>query len=211
MKRQGISPCRRIGADQADCSSTAAKVIAAGGIVAIPTETSYGLAADPWNHAALERLFTLKRRPPSKAVLVLVDSTTTLPRLISHIPELYNPLIAAFWPGPLTLVFPAREVLPKLLTAGSQTIGIRISSNPLATRICRNAGGAITATSANFSNSEPARTADEIIRIFQDQIDLVVDGGELAKSRCSTVVGIEDGKLKVIREGEISGPALLSF
>jgi L-threonylcarbamoyladenylate synthase len=186
-------------------------VIAAGGIVAIPTETSYGLAVDPWNHAALERLFRVKGRPPSKAVLVLIDSTAVLPLLISSIPELYKPLIEAFWPGPLTLVFPAREALPKLLTAGSQTIGIRISSDQLATRICRDSGGAITATSANLSSSEPARTADEIINIFRDQIDLVVDGGELAKSRCSTVVGIEDGKLKLIREGEISGSALLSF
>jgi L-threonylcarbamoyladenylate synthase len=211
MKRQGISPCRRIGADQVDCSSEAAKVIGAGGLAAIPTETSYGLAVDPWNCAALERLFVLKRRPPGKAVLVLVDSMATLPRLISHIPALYEPLIAAFWPGPLTLIFPARQALPNLLTAGSQTIGIRISSNRLATRICRASGGAITATSANLSSDEPARTADEIVNIFQDRIDLVVDGGKLDKSRCSTVVRIEDGKLKIIREGEISAAALTRF
>lgn len=201
-------PCRRLPADQADCSGEAAAVIGAGGVVAIPTETSYGLAVDPFNSAALQRLFAVKKRPPSKAVLVLIDSIEMLPRLVRKIPPRFTSLIDAYWPGPLTLIFPAREELPELLTAGSTTVGIRISSHPLAGRICRQAGGAITATSANISSREPARSADEIIEIFNDRIDIVVDAGVLELSRCSTVVGLHGEELVLIREGVISAEEL---
>jgi L-threonylcarbamoyladenylate synthase len=186
-----------------DVSSEAAAVIRAGGIVALPTETSYGLAVDPFNDEALQRLFNLKRRSPSKPVLVLIEQISHLPLLASQMPAVYEPLIKQLWPGPLTLIFPAVPVLPLLLTAGTGTVGIRISSHPLATRICRQLDSAITATSANISGCQPARSVKEVDETFGAQIDLVIDGGRLDSMAPSTIVNQTGGKLWLVRDGAL--------
>lgn len=184
-----------------DISSEAAAVIRAGGIVALPTETSYGLAVDPLNAEALRRLFAIKQRPPSKPVLVLIDRIEQLPLLAAETPSVYEPLMKQLWPGPLTLIFPALQVLPYFLTAGTGTVGIRISSHPLAIRICRHLDSAITATSANISSRPPARSVREVNEIFGDQVDLVVDGGRLDSVAPSTIVNQAAGRLLLVRDG----------
>jgi L-threonylcarbamoyladenylate synthase len=197
-----VQPFRRMSSDP-DVSSEAAAVIRAGGIVALPTETSYGLAVDPLNGEALQRLFNLKQRPSSKPVLVLIERIGNLPLLASHTPAIYEPLIKQLWPGPLTLIFPAVPVLPHFLTAGTGTVGIRISSHPLATRICRQLDSAITATSANISGYPAARSVKEVDEIFGTQIDLVIDGGRLDSMAPSTIVNQTDGKLWLVRDGAL--------
>jgi len=191
-----------------DDADKSAAVIRAGGIVAIPTETSYGLAVDPFNEAALERLFRLKKRPPCKPVLVIIDQMERLQELVTEIPEVYEPLMDNFWPGPLTLIFPALPILPRPLTAGTATIGVRISSNRMATKVCRLAGGAVTATSANLSAKPAARDVDEINKMFGGRIDLIVDGGKLDQMPPSTVLSEQNGKLYLIRAGGVPFSAI---
>ena len=207
MKKREIS---RFSTDEAETYITGsgdaargAAIIRAGGIVAIPTETSYGLAVEPFNDTALDRLFILKKRPPSKPVLVLIDSLERLKYLVTEIPEVYEPLIRSFWPGPLTLIFPALPTLPQLVTAGTGTIGVRVSSHRLATGICQRAGGAITATSANISGTQPARNSQQIQMMFDNRVDMIVDGGTLNQTPPSTVITELNGSLKPIREGVV--------
>ena len=203
MRRRGKSLPDRITPDQPDYGSITAAVIGAGGIAAIPTETSYGLAVDPFNDLALRRLFEIKRRPLSKPVLVLIDDQSELKRLTRDVPDIYKPIISQYWPGPLTMIFPALDTLPELLTAGTGTIGVRVTSNQIAADICRSAGGTITATSANLSGQRSARSADEILDYFNSLIDIVVDGGELEDSPGSSIIGHDRGGLTSIREGAI--------
>ncbi len=204
MKRRKGYRCRVLTPTSPGYELQAAEVIRAGGVVALPTETCFGLAVDPLNPSALERLFAIKQRPRQKPVLVLVHSRDDLKKLVRRIPSQYELLMQAHWPGPLTLIFPALPCLPKLLTGGSDTIGIRISSHAVATEICRLAGGMITATSANISEQKPAGSAEEILTIIGNDIDLVVATENTLSGDCSTIVAEKDGALVLIRSGQIS-------
>lgn len=181
----------------------AVRVIQAGGIVAFPTETYYGLAADPFNEEALARLFTIKRRPASKPVLVLIQDRCQLDRLVKTRPPLFEPLMDAFWPGPLTLVFEALDQVPSLLTGNTNTVGVRVSSHDVARRLVDLAGNPITATSANISGSPPAVTAADVARQLGDTVDMIVDGGKTRGGHGSTIVGYRNNKLVLIREGVV--------
>lgn len=174
-----------------------------GRIVAFPTETYYGLAVDPNNGSAVEALFNLKKRPVNKPLLLLVKDTSQLSRLISSTPPEFMPLMAKFWPGPLTLIFPAHPLVNSKITAGTGTVGIRISPHQVAENIVRDFGGAITATSANVSGLSPATTAQEVVEMFGDDIDYVFDGGGTTAGLCSTIIGVKESQLLVIRAGEI--------
>ena len=203
MQRRETSRCSVIAENRDDYSSIAAAVIISGGIVAIPTETSYGLAVDPFNTSSLERLFEIKRRPPTKPILVLIDGVDRLSQLVSEVPKPFGPLMERFWPGPLTLIFPAKPDLPEPLTAGTGTIGVRVSSNRAAAEICRQAGGMITATSANVSGEQPAWSAEELINSFSNSIELIVDGGHLEQVPPSTVIKSENEEVVIVRPGRI--------
>ncbi|MCB2214669.1 L-threonylcarbamoyladenylate synthase [Desulfofustis glycolicus] len=203
MKRPERSKVDRIQVVSAAALAKAAALIAAGGIVALPTETSYGLAVDPFNEQALRRLFAVKQRSRHKPVLVLIDGTEWLRQLAAAIPACYRPLLATYWPGPLTMIFPAVPLLSPWLTGATATVGIRVSSDPVANGVCRAVGGPITATSANISGMEPARSAEQIYHQFGDTIDLILDDGERNGGKCSTVITQEGGELRLIRAGRI--------
>lgn len=188
----------------------AARIIQAGGIVAFPTETYYGLAVDPFHPGALARLFAVKGRPNAKPILVLVDDPAAVLQLAAAIPPVFAPLMAAFWPGPLTLIFSARPEVPALLTGGTGTIGIRLSSHPVARQLVRAAGGPITATSANLAGRPPAVSAHAAAAMFGTGIEAVVDGGETPGGRGSTIVAEKDGHLLLIRDGVLPFTALRS-
>ena len=173
-----------------------------GGLIAFPTETYYGLGVDPFNVRALRRLFAVKQRPTSKAVLVLVAEPAACSQLAASVPPGFSSLMARFWPGPLTLVFPALPGIPELLSGGTGTVGIRQSSHWCAGQVVTNFGGPVTATSANRSGRDPATTADEVERIFGPEIDLILDGGSTPGGQGSTLVGY-DGKIFSIRQGKI--------
>ena len=181
----------------------AVAVLHDGGVIAFPTETYYGLAVDPFNPLALNHLFTLKQRDIAKPILTLVDDRESLSSLVHEIPILYLQLMERFWPGPLTLIFPARINLPNLLTAGTATVGVRQSSHPFARQLLRAFGRPITATSANISGHDAAIDAHEVRAQFGNRIDMVFDGGPAPGKTGSTIIGLEESKLKLIREGII--------
>lgn len=179
----------------------AARLIRAGGLVAFPTETFYGLAADPFNEEALARLFAAKQRSLRKAVLVLVRNRAQLASLAHEVPAAYEPLIERFWPGPLTLIFPAHPDLPELLTAASGTVGIRVSSNPLAGELLDAVGGPVTATSANLSDQAAPCSVDQVSQHLAGRIDAILDGGVTPGGGNSTIVSLAAGNLKLVRQG----------
>ena len=183
--------------------TSALLVLKQGGVVAFPTETYYGLAVDPFNSQAVERLFLLKQRPSAKPILVLIDRQERLSDLCAEIPGQFQPLLDRFWPGPLTLIFPALPDLSPPLTAGTGTVGVRISSHPLALAFCALAGGAITATSANLSGLRPAASEHEVLVQFGTHLDWLVKGGATQGGLASTIVAADRGGLRLVREGVI--------
>lgn len=182
----------------------AARIIGGGGLVVFPTETYYGLAADPFSETALTRLFALKKRPAAKPILTLIDSEARLIRMTTEIPAVYRVLMASFWPGPLTLLFRARPELSGWLTGGSGTVGVRISPLPAARQLAAESGGIITATSANLSGRPPAATAAEAAAQLGDGPDLILDGGPTPGGRPSTILTVEQGEPVLLREGMVA-------
>ena len=186
----------------------AVALLRAGGVVAFPTETYYGLAVDPFNERALARLFQVKKRPALKPVLVLVADREQVRLLATEIPGIAHRLMDRFWPGALTLVLPARPALSGLLTGGTGTVGVRLSPHPVATRLLRAFGGPLTATSANRSGSAPAASAEEVRTEFGGEL-MIVDGGRTPGGKGSTLVGIDEEKITCIRDGCVSFAAVL--
>ena len=178
-------------------------VIHQGGVVAFPTETYYGLAVDPFNPDAVERLFHLKQRPLAKPLLTLISEKSQLTRLTPAIPAQYERLMDCFWPGPLTLVFEALSSLSPSVCGGTETIGVRISSHSLATALVVETGQPITATSANVSGCLPAVTAAEVMQAFDVCPDYVLDGGRTPGGKGSTLIGLKRKEPLLIREGVI--------
>ncbi len=180
------------------------QVLRRGGVVAFPTETYYGLAVDPGNEAALQRLFQIKNRPAGKPLLLLIHDISLLDGLVTAVPDIYRPLIEKYWPGPLTLIFPAQPHLSAWLTGGTATVGVRISPRPEARALGRIFGEAVTATSANLSDQPSARSAPEVAVAFGSAVDFILDGGKTPGGRCSTVIGLRDGRLCLLRPGAIA-------
>lgn len=182
----------------------ACAVLQAGGVVAFPTETYYGLAVDPFNQAALSRLFALKGRSVDKPVLLIVDNVSQLSSLVADIPPSFPILMEKFWPGPLTLVFPGSASLPGMLTGYRGTIGVRVSSHPVARQLVRAFGRPITATSANFSGHPAAVAASGVRDQLGQDVDVVLDGGDTPGGQGSTLLGYQEGKVCLLRAGRIS-------
>ena len=181
----------------------ACAVLQAGGVVAFPTETYYGLAVDPFNPAALSRLFALKGRSADKPVLLIVDNPSQLGSLVAEIPPPFTLLMEKFWPGPLTLVFPGLTSLPELLTGCRGSVGLRVSSHPVARQLVRAFGRPITATSANFSGQPAAVAASDVRGQLGPGVDSILDGGETPGGQGSTLLGYQEGKVCLLRAGII--------
>ncbi|MCP3887343.1 MAG: threonylcarbamoyl-AMP synthase [Desulfobulbaceae bacterium] len=183
--------------------SLAADYLRQGKIVAFPTETYYGLGVDPGNDGALARLFSLKQRQADKPLLLLIKNRNQLDSLVSHVPSQYPELMDRYWPGPLTLIFPAHQSLNSKLTANTNTVGIRISPHPVASSLVQHVGMPITATSCNISGYSPAKSAEEVLRIFGEGVDYILDGGVTEAGFSSTIMTISEGRLSLIRAGKI--------
>lgn len=175
-----------------------------GGVIAYPTETFYGLGVNPFNENAVKKLFKLKGRDFNNPVSILIKDKNMLLSVAEEVPPLAETLIKKFWPGPLTIIFKAKKKFPSLLLGGTDKIGVRISSNPIAQKFLETINSPITTTSANPSGKKSPVTTREVMDYFGDKLDIVIDSGALAGKTGSTVVDIAEGKLKVIREGEIS-------
>jgi L-threonylcarbamoyladenylate synthase len=193
-----------------DCKSSvpdelvarAVRILQGGGTIVYPTETLYGLGVDALNRRALERLLRLKVREAGKPTSVLVRDRDMLSELVSTIPPQADDLMQRFWPGPLTLVFTAKASLPLELTAGSGSIGTRVSSHPTAHALVAALARPLTAPSANPAGEEPPMGIEQARAYFGDQVDLYLDGGTLPGEPPSTIVDVRDG-LRLLRAGAI--------
>lgn len=176
-------------------------MIQRGGLVAIPTETFYGLGVNPFDSRALDRLRAVKGREEAKPILVVVGSVNDLSSFALHVPPAASILMEAFWPGPLTILFAARPSLPNSLTAGTGLVGVRLSScRPLCELLMR--VGPLTGTSANRAGGAPARTAEAVQQTLGDAVDLIVDAGPAPGGLPSTVVNAHDS-VCIVRDGAI--------
>jgi L-threonylcarbamoyladenylate synthase len=175
-----------------------------GGLIVYPTETLYGLGADAICPESVDRLGDLKGRDRDKPVSVLVASCAMLGEIAASIPFVAERLVAAFWPGPLTIALPARSGLPTRLTAGSGTIAARISSHPIAQQIVSALGRPLTATSANPGGSPPAAEVGAARAYFGACVDVYVDGGPSAAGPASSVVDCSVTPPRLVREGAIA-------
>jgi len=182
----------------------AAAVLRAGGLVAFPTESFYGLGADALNPAAVARVFQVKGRPASKPLLVLVDSVKMVEALSPEISDGARELMARHWPGPLTVVLLAARELSPTLTAGTGTIGVRMPGHLPALALVREAGVPVTAPSANPSGAPPPSTARAVRRYFAGRIDLLLDGGATAGGAGSTIVDCRTWPPRLLRPGPVT-------
>src|SRR2546428_2247513 len=187
----------------------AGDVVGGGGIIAFPTEPFYGLGADPCNVPAVQRLYDLKgQSPQTRPILVLIRSRHELQALVSEITSAAERLMQACWPGPLTLVFRAAVSVPSVLTAGTGTIGVRLSAYPDVQRVLDVIGGPLTGTSANRTGQPPATTAAEVERAFGADIDLIVNGGPAPGRLPPTVAGTTVSPPALIPQGCVAQTVL---
>lgn len=178
-----------------------------GGVIGFPTDTSYGLGADPFNETAVRRIFEIKGRPEGKPILLLVDSVE-MASSVCHFSERALALADRFWPGPLTMILPARENVPSLVTAGTGNVGVRWPTADFALRLVRALGRPITATSANRSGIPSSVTAVEVCEQFSESLEFVIDGGKLPARGGSTLLDLTEIPARVLRAGPIAESAL---
>jgi len=179
--------------------------------VAIPTDTLYGLAADVFNTAALDRIFAIKGRSDDLALPVLVRGWDQLEMVAENTPPKTRALAERFWPGALTLVVQKANGLPDRLTAGGPTVAVRMPGHPVPIELTNGLGGPITGTSANISGGADLLTLDELSSQLGERVDLIVEKGPTPKGTASTIVDIISGKPKLLREGAISFQQVLEI
>lgn len=173
-------------------------------MIVFPTETLYGLGADALNFSAVEKVFQLKGRDPINPFPVLISDRSMLDSLAATVTPLADKLMRHFWPGPLTLVLPGRNDIPRPLLNPTGGVGVRISSQPIATAIVSMLGRPVTATSANPSGQPGAQTLAQAQNYFTGRLDVFIDGGSLTSATGSTVAAVAERDINIIRAGEIS-------
>jgi L-threonylcarbamoyladenylate synthase len=194
--------------------ATAAKLLREGEAVALPTETVYGLAADALNPFAVAKIFEAKERPRFDPLIVHLPERDWLKRVALLEDEsrpLVEGLIGKFWPGPLSLVLPRKEIVPDLVTAGLETVAVRWSAHPLFTEIIRNFGGPLAAPSANRFGCLSPTAAEHVHDELEDRIPLIIDGGPTMHGIESTIIAIRRGRMELLRRGPITSEQLVEF
>jgi len=187
-----------------DSLKLVAETIARGGIIAFRTDTLYGLGVDPFNADAIHKLKQLKGREEAKPILIVISERDQLVRFIKEPSAPFKHLAKTFWPGPLTLIGKANQSVPSDITAGTETIGVRLPDDESVRALVSAGGGALTATSANPSTLAPARNAQTVDDYFGEAIDLIIDDGDAKTDRPSTVVDVSGSAAKLIREGMLA-------
>lgn len=180
-----------------------ARAILSGGLVVFPTRCLYGLAADALNEEAVQKVFRAKGRSPENPVLILVRHQDDLKELVTVVPETAVKLMAKIWPGGLTLVFPAAETVPAVLTAGTGKIGIRLPSHPVARALVAAVGRPITGTSANVSGRPGCADIELLAEEIATEAAVIIDSGVLSGGAGSTVVDVTRGEPVILRNGAV--------
>jgi L-threonylcarbamoyladenylate synthase len=194
--------------------TAAVELLRNGEIVALPTETVYGLAADALNAIAVAKIFEAKERPRFDPLIVHLPDRDWLEKVVD-LPvqgrQLILKLPDKFWPGPFTMVLPKREIIPEIVTAGFDTVAVRVSAHPVFSEIIREFGKPLAAPSANRFGRVSPTTAQHVLDDLQDRITLIIEGGPTAHGIESTIVAIRDGKIDILRRGPITEEQLSKF
>jgi L-threonylcarbamoyladenylate synthase len=196
--------------DAQDAYGEIVSLLRAGGVIAFPTDTAYGLAADPFSETAVDRIFRIKGRPDTKPILLLVDSVRMAESII-HPTDVFYRVVEAFWPGSLTIIMHAVASLPANVSAGTNTVGVRWPIAAFATGLVSRLRSPVTATSANRSGMPSPVTAEEVQRQLGDSVDALVDGGVLPSSGGSTLLDLTADLPVLLREGPVPFEALVEF
>jgi L-threonylcarbamoyladenylate synthase len=188
----------------------AADLLRSGQLVALPTETVYGLAANAWDPAAVARIYEVKGRPARNPIIVHVAGLDLAGECVAEWPAAADKLAAAFWPGPLTLVLPRSPRIPDIVTAGGPTVGVRWPSHPFIQAVIRACGFPLAAPSANPSNQISPTNAEHVRKAFDGQISLIVDGGPSEVGLESTVLDLAASPPRLLRPGMIHAESILA-
>lgn len=188
----------------------AALVLRNGGLVAFPTETVYGLGANALNGSAVSNIFTAKGRPSDNPLIVHISDSKDLDKLTTKRPEVCDKLIRSFWPGPLTLVMPRSPAIPDAVTAGLDTVAVRMPSHPIALALIRETGLPIAAPSANSSGKPSPTCARHVIEDLEGKVDAIIDGGCVAVGLESTVLDITTPIPVILRPGGVTHEQLVA-
>lgn len=181
-----------------------AKMIKEGGIVIFRTETVYGIGTNGLNEKAVQQLYEVKQRPLNKPISLLVNSIDMIEEIAKDITDIEYELIKEFFPGPLTIILKKKDIVPNILTANQDTVGIRMPANKIALKLVDYAGVPIATPSANISGRPSGTNIKDIMEDFDGKVDYFVDGGPSKIGRASTIVKIEKGIPKILRKGAIS-------
>jgi L-threonylcarbamoyladenylate synthase len=200
MRRVFVNP----EAPQRDALQEAGKWIRAGGLVALPTDTLYGLAVDPFRADPVRRLFAAKGRGPERALPLIAADRDQIETYLGRLPAAGERLAARFWPGPLTLLVHAPSALAAEVTGGTGRVGVRVPAHDVARAICRATGSPVTATSANISGQPATADPDEVERTLAHAVDLLIDVGLAPGGAPSTIVDVTEARPRLVRAGAIS-------
>jgi L-threonylcarbamoyladenylate synthase len=195
----------------AETVQKAVEILLSGGIVAYPTETFYALGVKFDMEDSLNKLYTIKQRPVEKAIPLIIGHRALLSMLTSSVTRTAVSLMDRFWPGPLTLIFPALKNLSDYITAGTHAVAVRIPGESFAFQLAKSAQFPLTATSANISGRPPACDAETVIEYFNDTIDLIIDGGKTPGGLPSTIVNVTGKAVRILREGVIKKENMAAY
>jgi L-threonylcarbamoyladenylate synthase len=187
----------------------AAEAVLRGGVIAFPTDTLYGLGCSLFDVAAVEMVARLKRRDPSLAVISLIPVPDQAYGIAAEVTEVAARLIERCWPGPLSLIFRAAPIVPVRVRGAGSTVALRCPSDTLCQRLLERIGGPVVSSSANLSGQPPAETAEEVVRVFGNQLDLVLDGGPRRGKVPSTLVDVSAVRPRLLRPGAMDVRDLL--
>ena len=182
----------------------AAEILRAGGLVAFPTETVYGLGANALDEKAAKKIYAAKGRPSDNPLIAHISCIDELPALVREIPEAGRLLAEKYWPGPLTMIFPKKDVVPCGTTGGLDTVAVRMPSDPVANRLIRLAGVPVAAPSANTSGRPSPTRAEHVIEDMDGKIEMILDGGEVGIGVESTIVDVSGAVPTLLRPGAIT-------
>ena len=183
--------------------STIVSVLKKEGLIVYPTETFYGLGANCFSPEAVKKIFVLKRRNRIKPLPVVISDLSMLNSVVEEIPSAAEPFIRFYWPGPLTIVFPANPLLPEELLGATKSIGVRLPAHEGLRDLVNFAGFPITATSANISGEDELSDSIEVFETFTGKVDCIVDGGKTKGGLPSTVIDLTPPIPQILREGAI--------
>jgi len=198
-----------LSANEPNTAQIASDILKNGGLVAIPTETVYGLAANGLDEMAVAEIFAVKGRPQDNPLILHLWGAEQIDQFCHHIPQTAYDLAARFWPGPLTMVLPAKDCVPKRTTGGLSTVAVRCPDHALTREIIRLAGVPLAAPSANLSGKPSTTTAQHVLDDHDGKIPLIVDGGNCRVGVESTIVDLTEERPRLLRPGGISPGALM--